>query len=955
MNAEHSNDWGVGGELELAQDFEVIDLNEFDSSCGYVSEADDSTYISSFLNGLVTDETLYSRYLNGIISFDDLMREMHHSTTLDNDSCHSSDSDCSSKNDDSEYYTRPRRSKRRQNPDTVGKKKLKLRGPLISKRARLPIELAQYLGEAERHLNNDEFEHAERICYQIIDTAPQASQPYIVLAEISFRRGNQEKAKEFLYQAAQRNPSDKNTWLTLVDWAEEAEDFPLAIHYARQALRRNRADTSLRQRLIDLCHVAGRSREALQLRLAALSVTPESTGEKQFEVARELADQFFKLLDPHNSVKAYENAFEQYPDHGTDNDRNSALSILFQMKRYDQALKFFTSFCGVKLYLNSGDLFDMDRHSSKLSSVEKFKRCEFPDNMPVELQLKLFLIFAHLGLGPLVVSRVESTYTSENIAKYSNWLLDIVVAYKEKNLYSISIQLILKLKKSNVTCKLVQVWTLLAECYLEAGETESAIKAYRHVIENLDPRHTGARLGLVNLLRRLGRNQEALKFLNPSNLVQKGVKPEISLTEQCDLIVQKREKSPLKSSHRSTVRSFASSDLRKTSVVGDIDSDECSVEKVCLDSDWLDASANLVSRDHVAYRLAYERCRMLDTPESVDSFLEEAWALLFSDVTRVCGPRFTQLALTLDSEQHRKLVIDRLASVAPALTDTLSNQIDAERSTTETNGVSSSDIWGLFLRVVDVLRARLPKSLPQLETATAWASLLPHVQGNDLRRLAASHLLISSSLIARHGTPAFLELRKIQKQWSEYNQYWNVMNLAITLSRDFKHCRFLDRLVTKDSLNLAIGTIASSDTLVRGSYRYAIARLINMREKFPDDALLTLLLAVGFLSMSMQKHIGSRHLAVLQAVGFLGEYKRLRGDCQEVYYNIARACHQLSITHMAIHYYEKVLDMEPIGNNPEEKSLTNLYKEAAFNLALLYRTNGNPSMARHILQKYVVI
>ncbi|XP_018644131.1 hypothetical protein Smp_013560 [Schistosoma mansoni] len=61
------------------------------------------------------------------------------------------------------------------------------------------------------------------------------------------------------------------------------------------------------------------------------------------------------------------------------------------------------------------------------------------------------------------------------------------------------------------------------------------------------------------------------------------------------------------------------------------------------------------------------------------------------------------------------------------------------------------------------------------------------------------------------------------------------------------------------------------------------------------------------------------------------------------------------ITHMAIHYYEKVLAMEPIGNNPEEKSVTNLHREAAFNLALLYRTNGNPAMARHILQKYVVI
>ncbi|KAK4475950.1 hypothetical protein MN116_001189 [Schistosoma mekongi] len=950
----NDNDCGLDGELELAQDFEVIDLHDFNSSC-YNSEADGSTYISSLLNGLVADETLYSQYLNGIISFDDLMREIHHSNNLDNNYFHSSDSECSSKNNDSECTARFRQSKKRKSSNLAGRKKSKPRGLLISKRARLPIELAQYLGEAERHLNNDEFEHAERICYEIIETAPQASQPYIVLAEISFRRGNQEKAKEFLYQAAQRNPSDKNTWLTLVDWAEEAEDYPLAIHYARQALRRDRADTSLRQRLIDLCHTAGRSREALQLRLAALSVTPESTGQEQFEVARDLADQFFKLLDPYNSVKAYESAFEQYPDHGTDNDRNSALSIMLQMKRYDQALKFFTCFCGVKLYLNSGVLFDLNRHSSKLSSVNKFDRCEFPDNMAVELQLKLFLILAHLGLGLLVVSRVEALFTNENITKYSNWLLDIIIAYKEKNLYSTAIQLILRLSKASVTSKLVLIWTLLAECYLEAGETENAIKAYRHVTENLDPRHTGARLGLVNLLRRLGRQQEALKFLDPSNLVQKGAKLEISLTEQCHLIVEKRENSPLKSSHKSAFKSSTSTEIQRTSISGDNDSDEGSVEKVDLESDWPDVSANLISCDHVAYRLAYERCRMLDTPETVDSFLEEAWALLFSDVTRVCGIRFTQLALILDSEQHRKLVIDRLASVAPALTETLSNQIDAERSTTETSGVSSSDIWGLFLRVVDVLRARLPKSLPQLETATAWASLLPHVQGNDLRRLAASHLLISSSLIARHGTPAFLELRKIQKQWSEYNQYWNVMNLAITLSRDFKHCRFLDRLVTKDSLNLAIGTIASSDTLVRGSYRYAIARLINMKEKFPNDALLTLLLGVGFLSMSMQKHIGSRHLAILQAVGFLGEYKRLRGDCQEVYYNIARACHQLLITHMAIHYYEKVLVMEPVGDNPEEKSLTDLHKEAAFNLALLYRSNGNLTMARHVLQKYIVI
>ncbi|CAH8643066.1 unnamed protein product [Heterobilharzia americana] len=72
--------------------------------------------------------------------------------------------------------------------------------------------------------------------------------------------------------------------------------------------------------------------------------------------------------------------------------------------------------------------------------------------------------------------------------------------------------------------------------------------------------------------------------------------------------------------------------------------------------------------------------------------------------------------------------------------------------------------------------------------------------------------------------------------------------------------------------------------------------------------------------MSMQKHIGSRHLAIVQAIGYLGEYIRLRGHCQEVYFNIARACHQLLITHIAMHYYEKVLAMEPVGSTPEERS-----------------------------------
>ncbi|KAF7249590.1 hypothetical protein EG68_09795 [Paragonimus skrjabini miyazakii] len=122
----------------------------------------------------------------------------------------------------------------------------------------------------------------------------------------------------------------------------------------------------------------------------------------------------------------------------------------------------------------------------------------------------------------------------------------------------------------------------------------------------------------------------------------------------------------------------------------------------------------------------------------------------------------------------------------------------------------------------------------------------------------------------------------------------------------------------------------------------------------PDDPLLLLLLAVSFLGVSAHKHAVSRHPAVLQALGFLSEYRRVRGHCQEVYYNIARACHQLMLGHIAVHYYEKVLTMEPVGETELEKSLTDLRQEAAFNLVLIYRTQGNFAMAHHMIQTYLV-
>lgn len=48
-----------------------------------------------------------------------------------------------------------------------------------------------------------------------------------------------------------------------------------------------------------------------------------------------------------------------------------------------------------------------------------------------------------------------------------------------------------------------------------------------------------------------------------------------------------------------------------------------------------------------------------------------------------------------------------------------------------------------------------------------------------------------------------------------------------------------------------------------------------------------------------------------QGFSFLWRYVELRGECQESMYNLGRALHQMSLTHLAIHYYQKALSLPP--------------------------------------------
>ena len=60
-----------------------------------------------------------------------------------------------------------------------------------------------------------------------------------------------------------------------------------------------------------------------------------------------------------------------------------------------------------------------------------------------------------------------------------------------------------------------------------------------------------------------------------------------------------------------------------------------------------------------------------------------------------------------------------------------------------------------------------------------------------------------------------------------------------------------------------------------------------------QDPLNSLCIGLVFTHMACQKFAAKRHALTVQACAFLNQYLELRGECQESYYNLGRAMHQL--------------------------------------------------------------
>ena len=108
-----------------------------------------------------------------------------------------------------------------------------------------------------------------------------------------------------------------------------------------------------------------------------------------------------------------------------------------------------------------------------------------------------------------------------------------------------------------------------------------------------------------------------------------------------------------------------------------------------------------------------------------------------------------------------------------------------------------------------------------------------------------------------------------------------------------RHNKFLMRLANKHSDNVAIGILNGNNCLLAGTYKYSLGEYMNVYKVERNNPIVPLMLGITFVHLACQKFSSRKHSLVVQASAFLQNYAKLRGQCQETYYNLGRAMHQL--------------------------------------------------------------
>ncbi|XP_072512983.1 general transcription factor 3C polypeptide 3 [Salminus brasiliensis] len=761
-------------------------------------------------------------------------------------------------------------------------------------RSKLPRALRGLMGEANIRYARGDKDDAILMCMEIIRQAPLAYEPFSTLAMIYEDQGDMEKALQFGLIAAHLNPSDCEEWVKLADMSLEQDNIKQAIICYTKAIKYDQSNVRYLWERSSLYEQVGEHKQAMDGYRRILSLLPPTDGEHFMQLSRDMAKSYYESNELPSAIGVMEEALDRHPELVSHECVNMAAELYIANHQYVKALEALIKFCDITL----------KREVTKQEPMEQTDMRTEGEEEP----------------------RDEK---KEEMAEVKGEVLEVVVPdevpvdIRVKLMVCLIHQHVLRPLDPMLTSLMEQSPEEMGDLYLDVAEAFMDEGEYNSALPLLSALVCSERYNLAVVWLR---HAECLKALGH---LEVAVKSYSKVVEMAPLHLEAR--------------------LALSTLQQQLGRPNCALQALepMYDPDTLaqDSSAAQQELKLLLHRSTLLRCqgRIVDY---IDALLTMLSMLLKVAMVRA---QVCLIASTSSGTRHLRLI-----KVSRNKLSEIEDQEAAYLDVTgKTSVLSREDWWRLLLECLEALceEERFAEAELLVDSSLEFYSFYD----DRAKRKELEYLGLSAAFLDRNFRKAYDYIRLMLMSSVERDQLWNVFNQVTLQSQDVRHHRFCLRLMLKNPENHALCLLNGHTSLVSGTFKHALGQYMQAFRNQPCNPLHSLCVGLTFFHMASQKFVMKRHPLVLQGFSFLWRYVDLRGHCQESLYNVGRALHQLGLTHLAIHYYQKALSFPPLKLEGIDEDQVDLRREIAYNLSLICQASGNKEMARYYIYTYCTV
>ncbi|KAM7471098.1 hypothetical protein LguiA_009281 [Lonicera macranthoides] len=783
-------------------------------------------------------------------------------------------------------------------------RKAKKKGRQRGSKNKVSPEITRKLGDANLHFAHGRYEEAICLSKEVIRLSPNMPEPYHTLGLIYNAMGDKKKAMNFYMLAVHLTPKDASLWKLIIGMSKEQGNSGQARYCLTKAVTADPKDVSLRLESAELYNELG-----------------------DYQKAAESYEQISRLC-PEN-VGALLRATELYKQCG---QNELAVNML------EDFLKNSPNIADLRVvYLLAVTHMEVNSHMKALQHIEHAQQvyCARKE-LPLNLAVKAGICHLHLGdlenaMAMFSVLHPEHTHDHPQLfAEVGSALLGF--EYYE---HALKYYMTLEVHASDNSGLL---YSNIARCCLFLKERLRAIEYLYKALPKLED-SIDARLTLASLLLEEDKTDEAISVLSPPNNLDKASPPwwlngKIKL-KLCR--IYKAKGSP---------QAFVDA-----------------IFPLVRKSLFLETKVRV--RRRLPKSVLFERAKVLDDRQTDSVFQGFRPLVSQSDLSKAARAK----KLLRKRETLRE---EKKAAALAAGVDWKSDNSDDEspkqvmREPPLPNLLQDEDHHHLIIELCKAL-ASLQKYWEALEIINLSlkfaANTFSAEKKEELRSLGAQ--IAYNFADPTHGWECARDIvNQHPYSFAAWNCYYKVISKLD--NRYSKHSKFLHGMRNKYKDCVPPSIIFGHQLTMISQHQAAAREYLEAYKLMPDSPLVNLCVGTALINLALGLRLQNKHQTIAQGLAFLYNNLRLCEKSQEALYNTARAYHHVGLVSLATIYYKKALAIHvcdyPIPKLPNENpdlvdsrnsgGYSDLRREAAYNLHLIYKNSGALDLARQVLKNH---